>query len=292
VSNRANYYAKTISICPNGERITRSEKIVLMVLADAHQDGAHLRTYPRVATIAEDAMVSGRQCQRVFASLERKGVLRREYPHGTGRDRLTFYIFPELDEGQGAFSAVNKPAKQTRSKPVTRPGNDAEKGDKMSPLFEQEGCQKGDRRVTSGALHLNNKNNKSNKNKDTPLPPASGGSGVLHLPLAVTQPAKSDALELAVDQVMFGCGFVRRRLRRVLRDALQRRADVGELPATVALAMIEAWKTALLWEAEGLLRARSGPEKFFGDGEWCNPGGLRFDAQAIERTRNARTGIG
>ncbi len=273
MSSRANYYAKTLSVCPNGEMISRSEKFVLMVLADAHQDGAHLRTYPKVATIAEDAMVSERQCQRIFAALERKGVLRREYPNGVGRDRLTFYIFPELDEQEGAVSAVKKPARIPAKTPAENPGKEANKGVKMSPLFEQEGCQKGDRRVTSGAPHLitSNKSNKD-KSKDSPVAPTSGGD-----------------VELAIDEVMRGCGFTRRRLRRVLRAVILLRMSLGEKWPLIAAAMITAWDEQ---KAEAhILRVRLGPEKFFGDGFWCDKDGWYWDLEKLALQRDARVGM-
>ena len=82
--------------------------------------------------------------------------------------------------------------------------------------------EKGDRRVTKPALpYRSNKSNVRTKSKDTPQPPASGGA-------VDSKVAKVDRfVELAVDQVMHGCGFVRRRLRRVLRAAIECERDKG-----------------------------------------------------------------
>lgn len=96
MSVRAVAYIKLLTVCPNGEHISRSEKFVGMVLGDNHQDHAHRRTYPSVEGMAEDAMMSERQFLRLLASLESKGVIRREYPDGRGRGKTTFYFFPEL----------------------------------------------------------------------------------------------------------------------------------------------------------------------------------------------------
>ena len=63
-----------------------------MVLGDNHQDRAHRRTYPSVEGMAEDAMMSERQFLRLLATLESKGVIRREYPDGRGRGKTTFSI--------------------------------------------------------------------------------------------------------------------------------------------------------------------------------------------------------
>ncbi len=115
-------------------------------------------------------------------------------------------------------------------------------------VFEAKGCQKGDRRVTSATSPIrSNKYNRSNKS-NTPKPPHGGGGVDLN----------SDELDRAVDQVMDGCGFVRKRLRPVLRAAVKQRRDKGEDAATVALAMIEAWKEQTL--RGDLLRVRHGPE--------------------------------
>ncbi len=98
MSTRAVGYIKGMVECPNGERISRMEKHVGMILADSHQDRASRRTYPSVEGMAEDAVMSDRHFQRMLASLERKGVIRREYPDGVGRGKTTYYFFPELDE--------------------------------------------------------------------------------------------------------------------------------------------------------------------------------------------------
>lgn len=250
---------------------------MLLVLADSHQDRADRRTFPKVATIAADAMMCERQCQRVFASLEHKGVLRREYPAGMGRDRLTYYFFPELDGEKALFPAVNKPA----GKRVEKPG----KGDKMSPLFPAEGRQKGDTRVTSDAplLIALNKSNKGNKSKDTPVVPASGdGEGV----------AFEQAVDRAVDQVCSALDIAenQRRRRRMIASAVKRACEKGDVPPTVALGMIGAVKEQDELFLRGELKFKYGIEKFIGGGIWRDTDRWGWDPKEFWRTANARVG--
>ena len=56
MSWRASAYIKALVVCPNGKRISGTEKLVALVLADSHQDKGE-GTYPAVRTIAEDALV-------------------------------------------------------------------------------------------------------------------------------------------------------------------------------------------------------------------------------------------
>lgn len=279
MSGRAVAYIKSLTVCPNGEHISRSEKFVGMVLGDNHQDRAHRRTYPSVEGMAEDAMMSERQLLRLLASLESKGVIRREYPDGRGRGKTTFYFFPELDERPAekqlteADSALSKGCQNVTLSAVNKPAE-------RVTFFSQ----KGDRRVTKPALpYRSNKSNVVTKSKDTPQPPASGGAVV----------SKIDEVdrfvELAIDQVMHGCGFVRRRLRRVLRLAIEHQRDKGETPPTVALAMIAAWDDQAECNAAGLLRVIYGPEKFFGE-HWNKQDTWHWDNQALERKRGAAVG--
>lgn len=97
MSSRASAYAKALVICPNGESIKPREKLVLVMLADAHQDKAKHFTYPSIDTLAEDALCDRRSCQRYLDGLERKGVIRRLRPAHQGRGMQVFYFFTALD---------------------------------------------------------------------------------------------------------------------------------------------------------------------------------------------------
>ncbi|MFC5861073.1 helix-turn-helix domain-containing protein [Acidicapsa dinghuensis] len=260
------------------------EKYTALILADNHQQRAQRKTYPSVPSMAEDALMSERTFQRNLAELERKGVIRREWPDGKGRGKLTYYYFPELDE--------------RGSKRQERGVETDEKGCQSVTLFLQEGCQKGDRRVTkTGSPILSNKYNKSNK-EPLPQPPQGGGDGAVKQPapgglasmraVAVMNPVT----EQAVDQVMQGCGFGRRRVRALLRRAVQLEVDKGEPAPSVALAMIAAWKQQAATAAQGFFScAPYGVEKFFGDGHWRNPGSWPWDKRALDRHAEASVGV-
>jgi hypothetical protein len=277
VSVRAVAYMKALTQCPNGERITGPEKFLGMILGDSHQDRAHARTFPSIETIAHDAIMSESTCFRVLASLERKGVIRREHPNGTGRGKLTFYFFPELDE-KGCQSDTLPAVEKDR------------KGCQPDTLFSEEGCQKGVRRVSKRPPHILSNGNKNNE-ANTPPTPASGGDVVPEEKPPAKQTVSDRYVELAVDQVMHGCGFVRRRLRRVLRAAIEHRRDLGESTPTIALAMIAAWKYQSQQHALGLLRVKFGPEKFFGDANWHDCETWFWDREAVERKKNASVGV-
>jgi len=265
---------KELHLCPNGEMVTRTEKFVGMVLADSHQDRANRRTFPDVRTIAEDAMVSERQCQRLLAGLERKGVIRREYPAGPGRGKTTYYFFPELDENRVAL---------TVNHPVEKPSKSSAKGCHDVTLFSgervTEGCQKGDISSTP----IDNREQVQQKQKQSPVVPASGDGVGFGVSVGV--------MGAALDQVMQGCSFTRRRLRRILQAQLQLALDRGEDLHPTTLAMIAAWKEQARCKGMNLLRVVMGPEKFFGDGHWRNEDGWHWDTQAVERQRSARIGF-
>src|SRR5689334_16098734 len=91
----ATRWAKKIIVCPNGELITRTEKLLLQIIADYHGDNGCTAT---VATLAGDALLSRRQAHRLLASLERKRVLRVQKARG-----LSSRYFLNLD------AAVRRP---------------------------------------------------------------------------------------------------------------------------------------------------------------------------------------
>jgi hypothetical protein len=71
--------AKAVVIAPNGERITRSEKLVLLNLADfANKDKGDL-AWPSVPKLAELSLMSERQCRNIIRSLTRKRCITCEH---------------------------------------------------------------------------------------------------------------------------------------------------------------------------------------------------------------------
>ena len=100
-----------------------------------------------------------------------------------------------------------------------------------------------------------------------------------------------DRFDPFVDQVMQGCGFTSRRLRPVLEAVVQLQADLGEHPATTALAMKAAWRKYVLQDTA--LRFKWGARKFFGEGYWKNETSWPWDNEVLKDKRNAmQAGVG
>jgi len=176
MSWKASAYVKSLIDCPSGDRITRNEKLVALVLADSHQDKAHAHTFPSVENIAEDSLMSKRECQRVLASLEQKGVISRVRPEVQYRGVNTFYKFPHIDK-EGC-------------QPVTLPKNkDVQKDG-------EKGGQKGDRRVTHSAPYIEEQEQEQEQKQKTSLRRADSGPTVFDLPLI-------DGTEYGVTQELF-----------------------------------------------------------------------------------------
>ncbi len=138
MSWRASAYIKALRVCPNSEPLTRSEKLVAYAVADSHQDRGHSHTFPSVEVLAEDSLMTKRECQRVLASLERKGVIVRVRPPVQFRGVTTFYRFPQLDD-----SAV----RVTPEPPLPKQKGDTQAALNSSdpiPRRVTEGCRKGD----------------------------------------------------------------------------------------------------------------------------------------------------
>jgi Helix-turn-helix domain len=163
VSIRATAYIAEMTVCPKGESLTMSEKLVAMVLGNLHQDRDDARTFPSVETIATKSLISVRMCQRILASLERKGVIVRVRPAVQYRGVTTFYRFPELDaETAEASGRVKRIAPLEPDKGETqftlKPPKDETQFTLKPHLRVTEGCQKGDIRRTAS-------NNTVTKNK-------------------------------------------------------------------------------------------------------------------------------
>src|SRR5215469_723852 len=121
MSWRASAYVKELIVCPNGDQISRSEKMVALILADSHQDGVGRYTFPSVPTLAYYALMDVSTCRRALLALETKGVISRTRGDRQGRGQVTFYKFVELDE----------------------PAESAEKGGQNESLFFDKSSAKG-----------------------------------------------------------------------------------------------------------------------------------------------------
>ncbi|HZL68523.1 MAG TPA: helix-turn-helix domain-containing protein [Candidatus Limnocylindrales bacterium] len=146
--------AKAAVVAPNGERITRSEKLVLLNLADFANAKRGGIAWPSVPTLAELSLMSERQCRNVIRSLTRKGcitcehrkspvnpranlpnyyrvIVGQELPHGAGNE-LSQVGKKSAVHGEtgcprgGAVAIAGKPAVRTvRKQPLIKPAADA-----------------------------------------------------------------------------------------------------------------------------------------------------------------------
>ncbi len=274
---------KALHECPNGEVITRTEKLVGIVLGDAHQDRRDRHTFPSIAEIAEDAMVSERQCQRVMDALERKGVIRREYPAGKGRGKTTFYIFCELDcrVADSDWAAGKVARRDADASPKGCHGVTLLAGKKAAPVLVErvtEGCHKGD--ILPRAYKEEHEQEQQEQvHPPTPLP---GGERFAVHPLLLSE---------AVDGVMRACRWTDRRQRHTVSTQLRLAVSLGEELALVAARMIAAWSQHLDAAADGLLRgAAYGPKKFIGLGMWNDVDGWHWDVELLRRRAEASVG--
>ena len=283
MSWRASAYIKQLVVCPNGERITRTEKLVALVLADSHQDKASARTYPAVKMIAEDSLMDPRVCRRVLAALERKGVIERERATNQGRGQITFYRFPELD-----------------SKQVS-----PEKEDTMSSFFLAKRRTEGGRKEDKTAPPSIEEQEQELKTNYPLYPPQAGEPGAMEatsdeasncVPIRAAKPAvrpagEERAIEVATDEVMKCCGFTARRLRLKLRAVVVQRVGIGHAPAEVAAAMVDAWQRYGK-QGKRLFRHRSAAE-FYEGGLWLNSNLWDWDSVELREEQmamNARVG--
>ena len=111
MSWHATAWAKQTNVSPTGARITRSEKLLLLCLADYHNP-AHGYAWPSVERLAAEAMLSERQARNLLRSLEAKGLVTTERRVGeTSRYRLPAMPGEEVWTEAPAKSAADKSTK-------------------------------------------------------------------------------------------------------------------------------------------------------------------------------------
>jgi hypothetical protein len=91
VSWKATAHVKELTHAPDGKRLTRSEKFLMLIIADYYND-EYGCAWPSVKRQAEDALMSERQVQRLHTSLKNKKAL--HITPRTGKPSL--YRFPGL----------------------------------------------------------------------------------------------------------------------------------------------------------------------------------------------------
>jgi hypothetical protein len=108
MSWRASAYVKKLIVAPNGKRVTRSEKLLLLVIADYYND-SFKKAWPGIPDLVRDTMLSRRRIQELQRSCERKGIIKiLPNAKGNGASDYNSILFLELlkqDEGEGAKTA-------------------------------------------------------------------------------------------------------------------------------------------------------------------------------------------
>jgi hypothetical protein len=114
MSWQATAYVSELTITPSGEKLTRSEKLLALLLANRHNPD-YGYAWPKVSTLAQDAMMSVRMVQYALKSLERKGVITIERRWiGPQQCDTNAYRFPGLasrgDDATVAPGRISPPA--------------------------------------------------------------------------------------------------------------------------------------------------------------------------------------
>jgi DNA-binding Lrp family transcriptional regulator len=107
VSHKASHYVKHLVKAPDGSRINSTEKAILCQLADDHREESGV-AFPSMKSLARRSCTSERNCRRVIAVLEARGVLLRIATRrkDSGGQSSNLYVFCELDTPDAAFAAV------------------------------------------------------------------------------------------------------------------------------------------------------------------------------------------
>jgi hypothetical protein len=92
MSWKATAYVKDLRQAPNGQRLTRSEKLVMFVLADCYNPDYHY-AWPSIQSVASAALLCERHVRRILGLLETKGLLEISKSRG-GLGHTNCYRFP------------------------------------------------------------------------------------------------------------------------------------------------------------------------------------------------------
>jgi hypothetical protein len=139
LSWQATSYVKTLKIAQDGSAVTRSEKLLLLILADYHNT-EQKAAWPSANTLAVDTLLTVRHVRRVLASVKKKGVLcTSQRLHTDGHFDSNLYHFHALDCSQdhkggsdivslpgGDIRSVRSDARVTRGSDIVSPHSDAQ----------------------------------------------------------------------------------------------------------------------------------------------------------------------
>ena len=245
---------------------------VMVVLANsADDDGTNC--FPGTRLIAERARISERTVTRTIKDLADEGwlwVIQR----GDGAGHRTEFRL-NVDRLHEQAERVREIRRERRRK--------GRHGVTLFPIRERvtTGKKKGDNRAQKGdidgaplyVLPVSD----SPELPFTPCPLPREGVRVLEL-------------DRAVDQVCSALGIANRRKRRPVRQAIVMAAEKGELPATIALAIIAAVREQDERHLDRQLKFKYSLEKFLGLGIWRDQNRWAWDTAEMRLQAEARVG--
>ena len=112
---------KGLVTAPNGEKITRTEKLLMFILGDYH-DVRTDAAWPAIRTLAGDALLSEQRTKEVRRSLIRKGLLEaRQSRRSNGTYASNRYGFCELGTRRAAYEPPVEQPTGTRGAAYAEP---------------------------------------------------------------------------------------------------------------------------------------------------------------------------
>jgi Helix-turn-helix domain len=109
MSWQATAYISELTITPTGDKLTRSEKLLALLLANRHNPDYDI-AWPSVTKLAAEALLSERRTRDLLHSLAHKGVITIERRWvGPQQCATNLYRFPGLvPQGGGAISSPRR----------------------------------------------------------------------------------------------------------------------------------------------------------------------------------------
>jgi hypothetical protein len=122
LSHKATSYVFELTHFPDGEPLTRDDKILLFALADHHNFSTN-EAFPSVARLAKLTIMSERHARDLLRRAERHGMI--ETIPGGGRGKTSSYVFTAMKEKGGTECLVKEEVKSAPIVPSNESGNSA-----------------------------------------------------------------------------------------------------------------------------------------------------------------------
>jgi hypothetical protein len=216
VSWWASAYVSAATHAPNGESLTRDEKLIALIIAD-HHDVSSNCAWPSVPRLARMALMSPRHAVDVLYSLERKQFLAVQ--RGNGRGNGSTYVLLGMPSQPNA--TPSSPRKHAQRAPFSEK--------KTLPKRMHKGCTVEQKRVHKGCTKGAQQSNAIRKEPTEQEP--------------IKQPRELEADELADRVMAIGFRDSTRRSKDLIERALFEEVQAGGPPGELleALCRIYRW---------------------------------------------------